>query len=155
MRRLWRMSAVTRQPWAFAFAVLVAAAAVLTAQQSPALPEASDKAALKWADDTLKKMTLDEKVGQLIVPALNSTYLAADTDAYEARVQKVTDLHVCGFHVFGGTEPVPSVLLNNTYGTVTLGQPFAAASLLNRLQAKATIPLMNTADFEAGVGFRI
>src|SRR5437867_1338691 len=31
----------------------------------------------------------------------------------------------------------------------------AAASLLNRLQARSTVPLLNTADFEAGVGFRI
>src|SRR6185295_10755682 len=31
----------------------------------------------------------------------------------------------------------------------------AAASLLNRLQEKSVIPLLNTADFEAGAGFRI
>ena len=36
-----------------------------------------------------------------------------------------------------------------------LGQPLAAASLLNRLQALSALPLLNTADFEAGVGFRI
>jgi beta-glucosidase-like glycosyl hydrolase len=62
---------------------------------------------------------------------------------------------VGGFHVFGGTELAPSVLLNPTYGTVTLGHPLEAASTLNRLQAIAPIPLLNTADFEAGVGFRI
>src|SRR5204862_462066 len=42
-----------------------------------------------------------------------------------------------------------------TYGTVILGQPFAAASLASRLQALASVPLMNTADFESGVGFRV
>jgi beta-glucosidase-like glycosyl hydrolase len=47
------------------------------------------------------------------------------------------------------------VLLNAAYGTVTLGQPLAAASILNRLQAVARVPLLNTADFEGGVGFRI
>jgi beta-N-acetylhexosaminidase len=47
------------------------------------------------------------------------------------------------------------VLLNNNYGSVVLGQPLAAASLLNRLQSLSTIPLLNTADFEAGAGFRI
>ena len=57
--------------------------------------------------------------------------------------------------VFGGRERAPEVLLDNHYGTVTLGQPFAAASLLNRLQASAAIPLMNAADFEAGLGFRL
>src|SRR5262249_38868713 len=44
---------------------------------------------------------------------------------------------------------------NNAYGSVTLGQPLAAASIVNRLQAMAAVPLLNTADFEAGVGFRI
>jgi beta-glucosidase-like glycosyl hydrolase len=57
--------------------------------------------------------------------------------------------------VFGASEPAPSVLLNNTYGTVTLGHPLEAASTLNRLQAIAKLPLLNTADFETGVGMRI
>ena len=38
---------------------------------------------------------------------------------------------------------------------MTLGQPLEAASTLNRLQEMAGVPLLNTADFEAGVGFRI
>ena len=57
--------------------------------------------------------------------------------------------------MFGGTEPVPDVLLDAHYGTVTLGQPLAAASLLNRLQAIAPYPLLNSADFETGAGFRL
>jgi beta-glucosidase-like glycosyl hydrolase len=136
--------------------VLAGMMAGLTAlsAQSP-LPETLDRTATKWVDDTLKKMTLDEKVGQLIVPSLNSTYLASDTDEFETLVKKVTDLHVGGFHVFGGAGLAPDVLLNRNYGTVILGQPLAAASLLNRLQARAAIPLLNTADFEAGAGFRI
>jgi len=134
--------------------VVVAGATALAAAQGP-LPDALDRTAAKWVDDTLKKMTLDEKVGQLIVPAFNSTYLASDTDEFELLVKKVTDLHVGGFHVFGGTELAPAVLLNANYGSVILGQPMAAASILNRLQEKSTLPLLNTADFEAGVGFRI
>jgi beta-N-acetylhexosaminidase len=38
---------------------------------------------------------------------------------------------------------------------VILGQPLAAASLVNRLQALSTLPLLNTGDFETGVGFRM
>src|SRR5262245_27390868 len=133
---------------------LLFGAGITLAAQSP-LPETLDRAAARWVDETIKKMTLDEKIGQLIVPSLNSTYLASDTDEYETLIKKVTDLHVGGFHVFGGTELAPDVLLDRNYGTVILGQPLAAASLLNRLQAKSTIPLLNTADFEAGAGFRI
>ena len=122
--------------------------------QAP-LPETLDKIAARWVDETFKKMSLDDKVGQLVVSSLSSTYLSSDTDTFEDLTRKVRDLHVGGFHVFGGTEPIPNVLLNNNYGSVVLGQPLAAASLLNRLQTLSTIPLLNTADFEAGAGFRI
>jgi beta-N-acetylhexosaminidase len=64
-------------------------------------------------------------------------------------------LRLGGVHVFGGAEPIPAVLLNNAYGSVILGQPLEAASLLNRLQQAAAIPLLNTGDFEAGLGFRV
>jgi beta-N-acetylhexosaminidase len=122
--------------------------------QAP-LPETLDKTAVQWVEATFKKMSLDDKVGQLVVSSLNSTYLSSDTEIYEALTQKVGKLRVGGFHVFGGTEPIPNVLLNNNYGNVVLGQPLAAASLLNRLQSLSSIPLLNTADFEAGAGFRI
>ena len=135
-------------------AFLVVAIAVLSLAQAP-LPDQLDKFAAKWVDDTFKKMTLDDKVGQLVVTSANTTYLSSDTDAYENLVKKVRELRLGGVHVFGGTEPAPSVLLGNAYGSVILGQPLEAASLLNRLQNVATLPLLNTGDFEAGLGFRI
>lgn len=122
--------------------------------QSP-LPDTLDKIAAKWVDDTFKRMTLDDKIGQLVVSSFSSTYLASDTDTFDALAQKVKQLKLGGFHVFGGAEPIPAVLLANHYGSVTLGQPLAAASILNRLQSLSLLPLLNTADFESGVGFRI
>jgi beta-N-acetylhexosaminidase len=127
-------------------------AAALCAQTQ--VPEI-DKVGARWVDETFKKMSLDDKVGQLIVSSVNSTYLSSDTDVFETLAKKVKTLKVGGFHVFGGAEPIPNVLLNNTYGSVILGQPLEAASLMNRLQSLSAIPLMNTADFETGVGFRI
>jgi beta-N-acetylhexosaminidase len=118
-------------------------------------PFTVDRDGARWVEQTLKKLSVDEKVGQVIVPSFDSTYLSSDTDAYEQLVKLTRDYHVGGFHVFGGSEPAPSVLLNSGYGSVILGQPLAAASLFNRLQAIASVPLLNTADFEAGVGFRI
>ena len=134
--------------------VVVAMAASLAAQQAPD-PIQIDKAADKWVQSTLKKMTLDEKVGQLLVSSFQSTFMSSDSEEFTTLVKAVHESHVGGFHVFGGTEAAPSVLLNPTYGTVILGQPLEAASILNRLQAVAALPLLNTADFEAGVGFRI
>jgi len=100
-------------------------------------------------------MTLEEKVGQLFMTSIDSMYLASDTDRFDALVEKIRTLKVGGIIAFGGSERAPSVLLNNTYGTVTLGQPFAVASTLNRLQDASAIPLLNAADFETGVAFRI
>ena len=125
--------------------------AALIVAQSPSL----DCTAERWVDKTLSALTLDQKVGQLLVPSFESTYVSSDSDTFDRLTRLVREQHVGGFHVFGGSQPAPSVLLNPAYGTVTLGQTLAAASLLNRLQAQAALPLLVTADFEAGPGFRV
>lgn len=114
-----------------------------------------DKDAARWVERTLKAMTVDQKVGQLLVSSFQSTFVSTDSATYDNLADLARQFHFGGFHVFGGSEPAPSVLLNPTYGTVILGQPLEAASLLNRLQSVAALPLLNTADFEAGVGFRM
>jgi beta-N-acetylhexosaminidase len=134
---------------------VAAAGLVLAAQGRPAVPAGLDRDAARWVERTLRALTLDQKIGQLIVPSFESIYLASDSDRFDQLARLVRELHVGGFHVFGGSEPAPAVLLNPAYGSVTLGQPFAAASLANRLQALSLLPLLNTADFEAGVGFRL
>jgi len=150
LRRRDKCSIWGHGPWA----LLLICLAATVAAQAP-LPDVLDKAAARWVEETLKKMTLDDKVGQLVVSSVNSTYLATDTDEFDTIAKKVVDLRLGGIHVFGGAEAAPPVLTANYYGTVILGQPMAAASLLNRLQRLAKIPLLNTADFEAGVGFRV
>jgi len=139
-----------------ALAVLLAAALPLAiAAAAPRDPFPLDAAAARWVEQTLAALTPDEKIGQLIVPSTESTFISTDSDAFDVLSRLVRDYHVGGFHVFGGSIPSPSVLLNPGYGTVILGQPLEAASLLNRLQALSRVPLMNTADFETGVGFRL
>ena len=122
---------------------------------APRDPFTLDRAAERWVEQTMKKLTRDEKIGQLIVPSFESNFLSTDSDTFEMLTRLVRDYHVGGFHVFGASQPAPSVLLNPGYGTVILGQPFSAAFLINRLQALSAVPLLNTADFETGVGFRI
>ena len=150
---------MTRLFWCFAIAALAVAAASgqrdVGAAQRQADIRKLDADAERWVAATLKKMTLDEKVGQLIVSSFRAEYLSTDSDEYDALVASIRDYKIGGFHVFGGTEMVPDVLLDAHYGTVTLGQPLAAASILNRLQAIAPYPLLITADFETGAGFRL
>jgi len=114
-----------------------------------------DRDAEKWVQSTLSRLSVDEKVGQMIVSSFQTSFMSTDSSEFDELVKAVHQYKVGGFHVFGGTERVPQVLLNPTYGAVTLGQPLEAASIVNRLQAISPLPLLNTADFEAGVGFRI
>ena len=102
---------------------------------------ALNAAAERWVEQTRKKLTLDEKIGQLIVPSFESNFLSTDSETFDELTRLVRDYHVGGFHVFGASIAAPPVLLNPGYGTVILGQPFSAAFLINRLQALSTVPL--------------
>ena len=114
-----------------------------------------DLEAERWVTTTLARMSLDERIGQMILPAFESSFVSSDSEVYDRLTALVRDVHVGGFHVFGASRPTPGVMLNPTYSAAALGDPLDAASLLNRLQAIAPVPLLNTGDFEAGVGFRL
>lgn len=133
----------------------IVATATLATLAAQGVPPTLDKNAERWVEQTFRKMTLDQKVGQLLVPAFQAEFISADSDAFEELEKLVTQYHVGGFHVFGGSDPVPPVLLNSNYAGVRLGHPLEAAATINRLQAKSAIPLLNTGDFEGGIGFRI
>jgi beta-N-acetylhexosaminidase len=141
-----------------AFSMIGAAVALVisvSASQKPGSRPADDRAAEKWVGSTLAGMSVDQKVGQLLVSSFQSNFISTDSRTFDDLSTAVREYHVGGFHVFGATELAPTVLLNPTYGTVTLGQPLEAASTLNRLQGISNLPLLNTADFETGAGFRI
>jgi beta-N-acetylhexosaminidase len=135
------------RPLAIPVALLVVTVA---AAQAPA-----DRDAERWVAQTLAKLSLDDRIGQLIAPAFDSTYLPTDSDAFDRIVRVVQESHAGAVIAFGGTEPAPQVMLNPAYGTVVLGHPLALASTLNRLQAVAPVPLLATADFEYGAGMRV
>ena len=132
--------------------VVTAAAAT-----SAATPPVADRKAAAWVRKTLARMTLDEKVAQLVVPTLNGVFTPTDSDAAEKLERLVRERRVGGFHVFGGGEALPPALLNPVYGTAgsraTKGDALAIAALLNRLQRASALPLLFTADFEGGAGF--
>jgi len=118
--------------------------------------EKRQKEADHWVQRTLKKMTLDEKIGQLIASSINAAYLSADSEEYERLLHLVRDLKVGAFHVFGSGESLPQVMLNPVWGSGNAsrkGDPFAAAVLLNKLQSESAIPLLTTADFEGGAAY--
>ena len=135
-------------------AVLLAAAMPPGWQAGPA----PDRTAATWVEQTLSRMTLDEKIGQLLVTSLNASFTSTDSDTFEKLRHLVRDTKVGGVHVFGGVEAFPALMLNPTYGsggTARKGDPYAAAAMLNRLQREAQVPILTTADFEGGVGYML
>ena len=135
--------------------LLLATALLLLGTTGPGAQSALDKAAQQWVDGTLKKLTLEQLAGQMIFAPLESTYLSSDSDKYEALVKLIRESHIGGVIAFGGSEPMPQVVLNPTYSSIILGQPIELASLLNRLQAVSALPLLASSDFEWGAGMRI
>ena len=129
--------------------VLLASVSVLSAQAP------LDRDAQRWVDQTMKSLTADQLVGQILMPRFSSVYTSSDSDVYDKLTRLVHEVHIGGIIGFGGEEPVPQVLLNPTYGPNVLGQPMAMASMLNRLQAISQLPLLTASDFEWGVGMRI
>lgn len=133
---------------------VVAAVAALGVAGAAAPPDPAREAE-RWVAQALRSMTLDQKVGQLLMPTFESTFISTDSARFDALLKLVKEQHVGGFGAFGGSIPVPGVLLNPTYSTVVLGQPLEAAAMANRLQQASALPLLVAADFEFGPGMRI
>ncbi|MDX6531360.1 MAG: beta-N-acetylhexosaminidase [Blastocatellia bacterium] len=91
--------------------------------------------AQKWADKQIRKMSLDEKIGQLFAVGLNATYLNQNSEAFKELRHQVVDNHVGGIVLFRG--PV-----------------YESVMLVNRMQQLAKYPLLISADLEAGPGMR-
>ena len=146
----WRLS-VPGPALALAFA-LAALCVGSPAGQGAGAPDAG---ARRWVDATLARLTLEEKIGQLLMPSFRAVYTSSDSRTYDDLAALVREQRVGGFIVFGARRPRPDVLLNPGYSATGLGEPLNAASLVNRLQAISDQPLLLAADFETGVGFRL
>jgi beta-N-acetylhexosaminidase len=105
------------------------------AQKITAYHREPSSAALKWANKELERMSLEEKIGQLISVGLNATFLNQDSDAYKTLKHHIEDNHVGGLILFRG--PV-----------------YESVILVNRMQQLAKYPLLISADLEAGAGMR-
>jgi len=98
-----------------------------------------------WVETTLRKMTVDEKIGQLLFTTYHGSLTATDTAAYQQIMHDVTNLHVGGF-------------INITHGSplgIVKSQAYPTAVLNNQLQAKSKLPLLIGADFERGTAMRL
>ncbi|HEX8852129.1 MAG TPA: glycoside hydrolase family 3 N-terminal domain-containing protein, partial [Pyrinomonadaceae bacterium] len=95
----------------------------------------ASKDALAWADAELRRMTLEEKIGQLISIGINARFLNEESEEFLELRRQVEQNHIGGIILFRG--PV-----------------YESAHLVNRMQQFAREPLLISADLEAGSGMR-
>jgi beta-N-acetylhexosaminidase len=99
----------------------------------------------RWAERTLRKLTLEEKVGQVFMIWCRASFLNVESPEYLQWRDAMQKYHIGSFamtvHVDG-----PFLLRS---------EPYEAAELLNRLQRDSKLPLLFAADFERGVSMRL
>src|SRR6266704_964303 len=109
------------------------------------LPVRLDHDGEKWAQKALRKMSPEEKVGQLFMIWTRAEFLNANSAEYLRLRDTINKYHVGSFAMTVRYEP-PFLYKN---------QPYEAADLLNRLQQDSKLPLLIAADFELGVSNRL
>jgi beta-N-acetylhexosaminidase len=104
-----------------------------------------DRDGEKWAQKTLNKLSLDEKVGQLFMVWVRAQFLNVNSPEYLQLRDSMRKYHIGSFAMTVRWEP-PFLYRS---------EPFEAAELLNRLQQDSKLPLLFAADFERGVTMRL
>jgi beta-glucosidase-like glycosyl hydrolase len=89
-----------------------------------------------WVEETLAKMSVDEKIGQLLFPVATATFTNQESEAFQEIKQNIQTYHAGGLHMQGGN-------------------PVTASLLINRMQQLTKVPLLITADFEGGPGSQV
>jgi beta-N-acetylhexosaminidase len=112
--------------------------------QTPA-PVHFDKSGEKWAERTLKKMSLEQKVGQMFMIWSHAQFLNVNSPEYIGLRDTMRKYHLGGFGLT--VEYIDGFLYKN--------EPLEAAMITNQLQRDAEFPLLFAADFERGLGMRL
>lgn len=86
-------------------------------------------------DSTLRTLSLDQKIGQVIMPWLPGAYASVDDRWYQRASTWIDSLEVGGI-------------------IVSIGSPLDIAATLNSLQARSKLPLLIAADLEDGTSTR-
>jgi beta-N-acetylhexosaminidase len=98
-----------------------------------------------WVKRTLQRMTLEEKLGQLMMLPFHGEFTSLESAEYRELQRAIQQNHIGGFML--GTRVGP-------FG-IERGKPYATAALINLLQKTARIPLLFAADFERGTAMRL
>ena len=89
-----------------------------------------------WVEETIAKMTLSEKVGQMIVASIEGQY-RSDTDREYVLISRLAEQGKIGGVMF------------------LKGEVFGAGMLANHFQSVSHVPLLISADMERGLAMRL
>ncbi len=104
-----------------------------------------DKAGDKWARASLKKMSLEQKIGQMFMIWAFARFTNFDSPQYISLRDTMRQYHIGGFAL--------TVSLDD--GLLDKNPPLEAAMLTNQLQRDSEFPLLFAADFERGLAYRL
>ena len=137
-----KVKTMTLRAWIALWLCIPLASAATRPKDSKKTSDKSTPAAVR---QSLRSMSLRDKVAQLIIMPIYGE--PANTRSAEFRKYQhfVRDLHVGGVIVTGHS-------LNSG---IRNAEPYAMAALLNRLQKLAKTPLFVAADFERGASMRV
>jgi beta-glucosidase-like glycosyl hydrolase len=121
--------------FSFTFVITLIAASVPRAAAQAAGGFWPGKKSQEFAAKLVKKMTLEEKVGQLVHVGINARFANRDSFFYKDLQRHITD--------------------NKLGGIIFFGAPIYETTILaNRMQDHAKYPLLMSLDAETGIGMR-
>jgi beta-N-acetylhexosaminidase len=99
----------------------------------------------KWAEKTLKKLSVEEKIGQLFMVWSYAEFLNVASPEFVRLREEIQKYHL-GSLALTVREEGPFLYRN---------QPLEAAMVTNELQRESKLPLIFAADFERGLSMRL
>lgn len=114
---------------------LALAACAPATRASPPQPNPAPTAE-QWVEQTLRALTLREKVGQMVMFWTGGEYLSSDSPEFD-RLREQVQKHGAGGLI------------------ISIGLPHSYAAKLNALQRLAKVPLLVATDMETGPGMRL
>ena len=96
---------------------------------------AADRKADQWVERTFRSLTLDEKIGQMLMLGNSlGAFRNVESEEFGKIRRDIVDYRAGAYHVYGG-------------------DPAAVALIINEIQRMAKVPLLIADNFEGGVGF--
>src|SRR5258708_6513967 len=128
----------------FAFAIL-SSLVFVQAQANEGKPVRVTKEGQEWAEQTLRGLPLEEKIGQMLQLRYFADYQSFEGVDYKYLRDEIQKYHI-GSVLFG---------MHFNHAGPVRSSPLDAARVANQLQRESKLPLLLAADLERGVASRL